>query len=167
MPFEPGDFDQLKLQLRRLGGISDVANQELKAMAHELQQKAKDMAPHDYEDLMDAIQIRETAGQGAGGRFVKGVRNYEVYINNQHPVQDPHKTRNGVATVGEYAWYVHEHMGWASHPKPFMPNDQRNTGPHGEERGGMFMERAVLELDHYFQSRLATVIRKHIEALDI
>lgn len=165
MPFEAGDFEQLKLQLRRLGGITDVTNQEMKAMAVELRQKAKDMAPHEYDDLMDAIQIRETAGQGAGGRFVKGVRNYEVYINNAHPVKDP--DRKGVDNVGAYAWYVHEHMGWASNPMPFMPNAERNTGPHGEERGGRFMERAALDLDHYFHTRLATVVRKYIESLDI
>lgn len=165
MPFEVGEFEQLKLQLRRLGNITEVTNQEMKAMAVELQQKAKNMAPRDYEDLMDAIQIRETAGQGAGGRFVKGVRNYEVYINNQHPVKDP--DRKGVDHVGAYAWYVHEHMGWASAPKPFMPNKDRTTGPNGEERGGMFMERAALELDHYFHMRLATVVRKYIEAMDI
>lgn len=167
MALELGDFEALKLQLRRMGDVGEVANAELREMAVEVQQKAKNMAPWEYHDLQEAIQLRETAGQGAGGRFVKGVRNYEVYINLDHPVTD--SKHKGVSSVRDYAWLVHEHMGWGSTPgsivmkngDPLMPNKERNVGPNGEERGGKFLERAAIELADQVNQRLARVIHRY------
>lgn len=167
-------IEELKLQLRRLANVPDVANEELKRCAQEVQRVARDMAPIDYGDLKNAIRIRETAGRGAGGRFVKGVREFEVYINNGHPVADPDKRKHDVHYVGEYAWLVHEYMGWGSvqgylpDGRAFNPSDEsRAEGlKHGVEAGGKFLERAGLELQAEISSRLAKVVFKYIEGLD-
>lgn len=156
---------QLKLRLQRMGGIAEVADATLKEAAGELRDKARDMAPIDYGDLKAAITVRRLGAQGAGGRFVKGVSNYEVYVNNDAPVHD----KQGVDSVGEYAWLVHEHMGWASQPNPqFMPSQESvDAGlEKGVEAGGKFLERATLELKVKFEERLAAIVLKYLEGLD-
>jgi len=167
--FETTGLDQLKLKLQRLAGIPELANDALRQCADELRDRARDMAPIDYGDLIAAIQIRRLGAQGAGGRFVKGVSTFEVFVNNETPVKDPDKLRHGVDKVGEYAWMVHEHMGWASQPNPeFMPSEQSVL--HGQARhaeaGGKFLERAAAELKAKFEERLAQIVLKRIQNLD-
>lgn len=175
MAFEFDDsIERFKFQLSRLNEIPNIADQELKACAEEVAQKARDMAPYEYEDLKEAIQVARRGGaRDARGRFVSGLSNYEVFINLRHPVKDPDK--KGVDTVAAYAWEVHEHMGWGSTPgsiymkngEPFMPNKDRATGPHGEERGGKFLERALLELQEGIYARVRRKVIAHTESLDI
>lgn len=174
MAFEFDDtLERFKLQLSRLNEIPNIADQELKACAEEVAQKARNMAPYDYMDLIDAIQIARRGGaRDARGRFVSGMSNYEVFINMRHPTQ--HKEAPS-GTVADYAWEVHEHMGWGSTPgsiymkngEPFMPNKERRTGPHGEERGGRFIERALHELEHGIYARVQRKVIAHTESLDI
>lgn len=172
MAFNLEGIEQFKFQLSRLNEIPNLANEELRQCAEEVAQKARDMAPFEYEDLKKAIQVgRRGSARDARGRFVSGVSNYEVFINLRHPVKDP--DAKGVSTVEAYAWEVHEHMGWGStpgslyiHGKPFMPNPDRATGPNGEQRGGQFLYRALKELEHGIYARIQRKITGYTQALD-
>lgn len=169
-------IERFKFQLSRLAEIPNLANEELRQCAEEVAQKARDMAPIDYGDLKKAIQVGRRGAQGAGGRFVAGLSNYEVFINERHPVSDPDKLRHGVDYVGEYAWYVHEHMGWGTtpgtgtlHGKPFMPSEESVRAGHekGVEAGGHFLTRALLELEQGIYARIRRKVMAATEGLDI
>ena len=151
-------IEAFRVQLTRLAEIPNLANEELKACAQEVAQKAKNMAPYEYMDLIDSIQVGRRGVQGAGGRFVSGMSNYDVFINLNHPT---HHEDAPSGTVRDYAWEVHEHMGYGSTPgtiyikgKPFMPNPQRSRGPNGEERGGHFIDRALEDLRDGIYARI-------------
>lgn len=170
MSLDLGDIEKFKIQLSRLAEIPNVANEELKACADEVAKKARDMAPIDYGDLKQAIQVGRRGAQGAGGRFVSGLSNYEIFINERHPVSDAEKRKHGVTHVGEYAWWVHEHMGWASRPSPqFNPSDRsvQEGLKRGVEAGGKFLERALLLLEPGIYARVNRKVSETIESLDI
>jgi hypothetical protein len=164
---DDGGIKQMKLRLQRLRGVKGVANEELKACANDVAQKAKDMAPIDYGDLKRAIQVGRRGVQGAGGRFVKGVSNYDVFISGNTKVQDPKKLdrKDPVETVGEYVWEVHEHMGWASQPGKFMPSEESVQAglEKGVEAGGKFMERAQEAMRQEVVKRMITVTAAYIQ----
>lgn len=172
MAFDIAGIEQFKFQLSRLSEIPNLADQELRLCAEEVAQKARDMAPYDYEDLMDSIQVARRGGaRDARGRFVRGVSNYEVFINLRHPTQ--HKEASS-GTVADYAWQVHEHMGWGTTPgslyingKPYMPNKDRAVGPNGEERGGQFLYRALRELAPGIYARINRKVTGYTQGLDI
>lgn len=171
MGFEAEDFDQVRLRLLR---AADVANTpEVQAImrhaALELQQTARNMAPEDYRDLKDAIQIGRTAdGRDERGRFAKGGGStYSIYINNGHPVRDP-ESKKSAATVGEYAWHVHEHMGWGSNDTGFMPSAKsvEISKAAGEVAGGKFLERAMQKHSASIYQRVTRVVLKQLGAMD-
>lgn len=169
MPFDARDFEQVKLLLKRAEILPDLADQELRLIADKTLEVARYMAPLDYGDLANAIQLQRVAERGANGRFVKGKSNYVIYVNNNHPVSDPEKQKHGVDTVGEYAWWVHEHMGWRSSPNPdFMPSNEseRRGAMFGVESGGKFLERAGIVVGREINARLAQVVHKYIDILD-
>lgn len=165
MSFEIEGIEQIKLKLQRLNDVPQIADEELKKCAEDLADKARAMAPVDYGDLKEAIQVARRGAQGAGGRFVKGISNYEVLINNRHPVSDPFKQKYGTDYVGEYAWYVHEHMGWGSNSADLMPSDKSIAAgaAAGVEAGGKFLERALEDMRDEIGMRLAQAVRKHIK----
>ncbi len=164
MPFDAEDFDQIKLRLLRASEVlgNPEVEAEVRRIAEELRSTARDMAPLDFGDLRDAIQVRRQGAQGAGGRFVKGASTYDVFINNNHPVKDPSKSN--VTRVGEYAWYVHEHMGWASNPMPFMPSKLSMYAGivRGVETGGRFLDRAAQKVGPTIAARIGRVIAKEL-----
>lgn len=168
MSLDLGDFEKLKLQLTRMREAPALANEELKRCAEDVAEMARNMAPIDYGDLKGAIQIGRRGAQGAGGRFMKGVSTYEVFINDKHPVSDPEKLKHGVDYVGEYAWYVHEHMGWGAHDTGFMPSQYsvEEGARHGVDAGGKFLERAGEAMRAEIKLRLASVVFKYLESLD-
>lgn len=170
MSLDIGDIERFKIQLSRLREVPNVANEELKQIADEVAQKARDMAPIDYGDLKRAIQVGRRGAQGAGGRFVSGVSNYDIFINERHPVSDPEKRKHGVSHVGEYAWWVHEHMGWVSQPNPqFMPSAESVAAgaAKGVEAGGKFLERALILLTPGIYARINRKVLAYTESLDI
>lgn len=179
MSFSFEGLEQMKLRLQRIGGgVVDVANEQMQTMAHELRQKARDMAPIDYGDLKAAIQLRAHAAAGVkatGGRFTS-LRDWTVFVNNEYPVRDKDKPESTV--VGDYVWLVHQYMGYGNTQgylpgsgKPFNPSDEsrREGERHGVEAGGLFMERATEALREDFQKRMASIIRKVIatDGMDI
>lgn len=174
MGMEIEGMEQVKLLLQRITGVVDVANAELKTMANEVAEVARDMAPIDYGDLKSAIKVRFEGAQGTGGRFVKGGGAYAIYIDNDTPVQDPFKQKYGTETVGEYAWLVYQYMGYGNVPgflpdgRPFNPSeDSVKAGKEkGVDAGGLFLERAAIaKIDEIYQ-RMATIVDKRIAALD-
>lgn len=165
MSFEEEGIEQVKIQLRRLGDLPSVLSEEMFEMAKEVAKKAQDMAPIEYGGLKDAIQVRRTGAQGAGGRFVKGFSNYEVYVNNNAEAIG----RPTVDNVGQYAWFVHQYMGYGSTPgatlkngKSFMPSEESVAAGEavGVEAGGRFMERAEEAMRQRVYSELQKVALK-------
>ena len=139
----------LKIQMQRVAtALPNAVDAELRTVAYEVHEKAKAMAPIDYGDLKDAIKVRRLGVQGAGGRFIKGRSLYETYLDMNQAVRDPEKLDDGYTRVGEYAWEVHQHMGWGGHWRPLMPSKKSVEAGRqaGVEAGGRFMERAILEV---------------------
>jgi len=170
MAFDTEGIEQLKLMLNRAKKLPEHATAELWRMAEETRKRAINMAPIDYGDLRGAIKLRETAAN-VGGRFQQGIRNFEIYISNKHPVSDPEKLKQGVTHVGDYAWGVHEYMGWGSTQgapmksgKPFMPSKESVAAGllAGVDAGGKFLERAGEVTRQQMTSRLGKVIFRHI-----
>lgn len=161
-------IEQMKLRLMRLAKAPVIADAELKKCAEDVAQKARDMAPIDYGDLKRAIQVgrRGSDVRDSRGRFVSGYSTYEVFLNNNTPVRDPDKLKHGVSRVGDYAWWVHEHMGWASMPNPeFMPSAISVAAglAAGVEAGGMFMIRALYDMEDKIHERLARVVDTYVK----
>jgi hypothetical protein len=162
MSFNTQGMDELKLQLQRLRDVSIVANAELKKCAGEIADLARKMAPIDEGNLEKAIKVRyEGVDRNALGQFVKGGGAYTIYVDNDMPVDG----RDG-KTVGDYAWIMHEHL---------TPAGDMNLGPKSEEKqasqsiqvGGKFLERASEAMRDGIYSRLANIVHKYVEAIDI
>lgn len=161
-------IEALKLKLMELAFAPVLVEVELEACARELRDKSRDMAPIDFGDLKSAIQDRRlgSAARSALGQFVKGSSSYEVFINMRTPVRDPKKSGE-FSTVGQYAWEVHEHMGYAGHETDHMPSKESVKAGRdaGVDAGGKFMERAALELVPKVNSRLMTVFNHYMDSL--
>jgi len=176
MTFSSQGIDQLKLLLNRAKSIPEQADQELGRIAMDLRDMARNMAPEDYGDLKNSIKHQRVGGgRNALGRFESGLHNWIVYVKNDYHVQDPEKAKIGIETAGQYAWFIHEYMGWGSTPgapngkgKPFMPSvySQMIGLSHGVESGGKFLERAGIEIQRTMSSKIGTIVLKHIAALD-
>ena len=165
MGFESEGISELKMRLQRLADVPAIATAELSDCADDLQQKARDMAPIDYGDLKDAIMVNEVGGsaRNAKGQFMKGaLREFIVYVKNDRPLQHP---TNEMHVVGDYAWKVHEYMGWGSNVTTFMPSEKSviEGEMHGVEAGGKFLERAMNELEPNIHMRLAKIVAKWTE----
>lgn len=170
MSLDLSGIERFKIQLSRLHKVPNIANQELKDIAEEVAAKARDMAPIDYGDLKRAIQVGRRGVQGAGGRFISGMSNYDIFINERHPVSDPEKLKHDVTHVGEYAWWVHEHMGWVGNPNPqFMPSEKSIAAgaEKGVAAGGKFLERALVMLEPGIYARINRKVLEYVESLDI
>jgi len=163
MSLDTSGIDQLRLQLKRLAGVSLVANAELRKCADEMKELAIKMAPVDEGNLEKAIKVRYVGEQGAGGRFAKGGGAYEVYIDNSLFVPG---RKNG-ETVGMYAWEMHEHL---------TPYGDYNLGKKSQDKqasdgsvivGGKFIERAGEAYRQLIPLRIGKVVFKYVEALDI
>lgn len=164
MALKTTGLGRIKINLARIGQVVPQAvDAELALVANEVKTKARAMAPIDYGDLKKAIKLRRLGVQGAGGRFVAGLSNYEVYLDMNQPVTDPDKNET---RVGEYAWKVHEHMGWGKNLRALMPSEKSVEAgkAHGVEAGGRFMERALLDvaMTESITARLAKVARKQL-----
>lgn len=167
-------FGLSKLQQTLLGlaFLPSIAEVELQACAYELRNKSRDMAPIDHGDLKRAIQAQRRGSgiRNAKGHFVSGSSTWVVYVNNDTNVTDPEKIDEGITKVGQYAWKVHEHMGWASRPnRSLMPSlDSIRAGAaRGVEAGGKYMERASDLLMPQVNFRLEKVIKEYVNKLDI
>lgn len=171
MAFDAENFDQVKLRIIRAAEVANSPEVQdmLRAVADEVQQTARNMAPEDYGDLKDAIQVsRQGDGRDELGRFMKGGGStWSVYINNNHPVRDPEQKKSA-ETVGQYAWHVHEHMGWGANDTGFMPSQKSVaiSAAAGEIAGGKFLERALEKHSSSIYQRVARVVLKQIETLD-
>lgn len=172
MGFKKGNVAGLRLQLQQAAVQVPLAtSNELREIAYEARNIARDMAPIDYGDLKDAINVKRFGVQGPDGRFVGGLSRYEVLIDVNRPVKDPAKLDEGITTVGQYAWEVHEHMGWARNWRPLMPSMRSiNAGrAAGVDAGGKFLERAFLALDTgsgNVAARLALKAKQTLRSLD-
>lgn len=123
-----------------------------------LQAMAIKMAPVDEHNLEKAIKTRGTDSMRArddSGRFQK--RQIEVYIDLDMEVIDPH--RNKPATVGQYAYEIHEHL----HPagtKELGIKSQLKQATSDVVVGGGFLDRAVeAVIDSSFDEELVEILR--------
>lgn len=173
MALKKTGMELAKIRLQRTIGVGlpNTMDSQVHAAAKEMQQRARDMAPIDYGDLKDAIRIKRHGQQGTGGRFVKGLGIYVVWIDRSRPVRDPEKLEQGFTTVGDYAWRVHEHMGWGNRPGAIKPSQKSiDAGRRaGVEAGGKFMDRAFLDVaidDGGILARLVEANRNYLRRLD-
>ena len=173
MALKKTGMELAKIRLQRTIGVGlpNTMDSQVHAAAKEVQQRARDMAPIDYGELKAAIQLKRLGQQGAGGRFIKGFGIYEVWLNMNRPVRDPEKLAQGFTTVGQYAWRVHEHMGWGNKPGAIKPSQKSiDAGRQaGVEAGGKFMDRAFLDVaidDGGIFSRLVEANRNYLRRLD-
>lgn len=162
MGFKTTGIDQMKIQLSRISHVKMIANEELRRCAEEVAETARLMAPIDYGDLRSAIQVGRRGVQGDGGRFIAGLSQYEVFINNNTPVEDFGKKES---TVGEYAWKVHEHMGYGSRVTDYMPSAKSVAAGGGFEVGGKFLERAANHHATMTLTRVAQVVKRSMAAI--
>ena len=148
MSFQTVGISDLRIRINALNGSIDVATEEMRQLAFDIREKARDMAPIDYGDLKKSLKIRNVMGRDEKSRNDKGQaftgsrRQFIIYVDNDRPLIHPTKK---ATTVGDYAWEVHEYMGWGNNVMPFMPSDHSvEVGwTHGVEAGGKFLERAV------------------------
>lgn len=162
MGFSKGGLQEVQLRLKRLKRLPNIADAEMRNIAFEIRSTAKMMAPVDYSNLRNAIKIRRTAGTEAGTQgFIKGLSNYTIYIDGNTPALNRREK-----TVGEYAWMVHEHMGWGSTYGAIMPSEKSVLSGNGTDPvGGKFLDRAMLK--HQIQSgvRIQRVVKDFIQTL--
>lgn len=157
---------EVKLKLERLKRLPAALDQELRQIADEVQETARNMAPIEYGGLRKAIQIRRIAAPQKGVKgFQKGKSSFQIFINPNTPAPG-HK--EGV--VGGYAWLVHEHMGWAgmaaSATCEFMPSAKSVAAGNGEVVGGKFLDRAMQRHKGKIRGKLTRVTRKFINQQD-
>jgi hypothetical protein len=119
---------------------------------------ARAMAPRDLANLEKAIKVRPEINSGRlrdeFGRFQR--TEVEVYIDMDMPVDDPHRKRP--ATVGDYAWEIHEHLtpyGAKQLGEKSLDKQRRNSGI---VVGGGFLERAATEIEQGLDERLRAVL---------
>lgn len=158
MALKGNPLREVKLKLERLKKLPNVLDQELNQIAQEVQETARNMAPIEYGGLRKAIQIRRISAVQKGVKgFVKGKSVFKIYINPNAPAPG-HKN----ATVGEYAWLVHEHMGWEGRPNTLMPSEKsvEASAMMGEVAGGKFLDRAMQKHRGKIKGKLTKVVRK-------
>lgn len=123
-----------------------------------LQAMAIKMAPVDEGNLERAIKTRGTEGTRSrddAGRFQK--RSIEVYIDLDMEVVDPH--RHKPATVGQYAYEIHEHLTPAG-SKQLGIKSQLKQDTSDVAVGGGFLDRAVeAVIDASFDEELVEILR--------
>lgn len=155
---------EVQLKLERLKKLPTVLDQEMSVIAHEVQNTAKAMAPIDYGGLKQAIKVRRTAATQKGVKgFVKGKSSFYLYIDPMTPAIGRKEN-----LVGEYAWLVHEHMGWGATIGPIMPSAKSVAAgaAQGEVAGGKFLDRAMNKHRGKINAKLTRTARKFINQAD-
>ena len=117
---------------------------------------ARKMAPRDEGFLEKAIEIRGESTERArdsGGRFT--YKPIEVYIDMDVPIEG----RDG-KTVGNYAYFVHEHL----HPVPGGwklgdESERKQAENPGIQVGGLFLERAAEAQEKDLDAALLDIVR--------
>ena len=177
MAFEHDGLEGIVARLKRAAQLPDECQRELFEIALETQETAKNMTPEDFGDLKNAIEMkgRNVKGQFARiGAVVTNI-NYEIFVNDNHPVTDPAKIREGKTKVGDYSRQVHEYMGYGNvqgapmkNGMPFMPSKVSVAIglAHGVDAGGRFIDRAALKTKEMIEERLGSVVMSKIKALD-
>lgn len=169
-------IEGLKLLLKRFTDIPNAAAAEMGILAEDTKNLARNMAPEEFGDLKDAIKMRLRDGFG---RFARGINavTYEIYVDTSHAVSDERQVKTGDTTVGDYAWAVHEYMGYGNTPgapmkksgKPFMPSAKSVAEglKFGVDAGGRFMERSGEEMREKIDVKLGALVFKDVAAMDL
>jgi hypothetical protein len=155
---------EIKAKLERLKRLPDVLDAELQDIAYEVRDTARNMAPIDYGGLRSAIQVKRTAATQKGVRgFIKGKSTFFVYINPITPAIG--RAEN---FVGEYAWSIHEHMGYGTNINVIMPSKRsiEISASAGEVAGGKFLSRATARYKGKVNGKLSKVCHKFVNMAD-
>lgn len=155
---------EVMLNLQRLKKLPQVLDEEMSEIAHEVQQTARAMAPVEYGGLKSAIKVRRTAATQKGVKgFMKGKSSFYVYIDPTQPAVGRKEN-----FVGEYAWLVHEHMGYGGTVGAIMPSKESIAAglAEGEIAGGRFMDRAMLKHRGKVRAKLTRKCRQFINHRD-
>lgn len=148
------------LKLERLKKLPNVLDGEMKEIAKEIQQTARNMAPVEYGGLKKSIKVKRKSQPRSGAKGVpKGKSSYYIYIDPMTPAPG-HKE----AVVGGYAWLVHEHMGYGATVGPIMPSNNSIVAGlmHGEVAGGKFLDRAMNRHRGQIRAKLTRTCQRYV-----
>lgn len=121
--------------------------EEMRKIALEIRDKAREYAPIDKGDLEKSIKVRDTGGgRDYFGRFSR--KSVEVFVDQEMPSSDGSRH-----TVADYAYEMHEYL---------TPYGALQLGPKSRAKqaftngvvGGGFLERAVEEMQDGMMERL-------------
>lgn len=164
--FRDRQVREVKLKLERLKKLPQVLDETMSDIAHEVRQTARDMAPIDYGGLKNAIKVKRVAATQKGNKgFVKGKSSFYIYIDPTAPAIGRKEN-----FVGEYAWLVHEHMGYPGVPYTplIMPSEKSIAAglAKGVAAGGKFMDRAMIHHRGKVKAKLTKEVTKYVSNLD-
>jgi hypothetical protein len=160
MPVTVEGIEELKLLIQQTGEKAvKGALDQMKIAGVEIQELAIKYAPVDKGNLEAAIKT-DVEGGGRNedtGQFQR--KEVSVYIDMDMPVDDP--GRKHQATVGDYAYEIHEHLTPVG-PKQLGPLSREKQAGQSEIVGGGFLERAGNDLE---EKILADVTRAVVEII--
>lgn len=164
--FKKGNFGRLRARLEALSEVPEkVAATTLRDCAYRVKETAINMTPIDEGDLRRSIKVRRIGGgTNKLGQFSRGQSRWEVYVNMSQPTSGGKKE----AFVGEYAWLIHEHMGWGNVRMSIMPSERSVAAglANGVHAGGRFMDRALMYHAKEIQKDIRAQVLREIKKLD-
>ena len=115
------------------------------------------MALIDEGDLRAAIGQRQVRAKGVmdEGDLIQGHEHRgqarEVWMDDRKAITGSKKLAQGFTSIADYAWMVHEHMGWEGNETDYMPSEySRSQQVPGYPVGGKFLERAIVATEKDF-----------------
>jgi hypothetical protein len=130
------DLGRVKARLKITGElVTAEAMRQMEKEAYEIQNLARDYAPLEKGNLMEAIQARRTRGKSG----------WVIEIDEGKPDD------TGRYTVGDYAIRLHEDTSWTPGPLTIWP------------RGPKYLERAYLERAKNLMRRMRDAVRRGLK----
>lgn len=153
MGIEVEGIEELLFQIRQ-GGSKALRNatKQMRIEAEAMQSLAQAMAPVDDGDLEGSILVQESTDRDEKGRFATKTFTIGVDIERM--------TERGDARIGDYTYIMHEYL------EPYGPYKlgkrslakQATSG--NVQVGGMYLERAAMEIQAGLIGRIAAKVRE-------
>ena len=153
MGMEIEGADRLEFLLTQLGekasaGVVDQMRKEAIAM----RDLARKFAPVDHGNLEEAIKVQTLGGErDNAGRFTR--KSFSVFVDMNMKGHDGRP-------ISQYAYLMHEHL-TPYGPYNLGPNSQAKQEGQREMVGGMYLERAAVEVSEGIMNRLIQVAQSY------
>lgn len=151
MGMEVEGVETLQFLLTQLGEkATDGVVAQMRKEAFAMRDLARKFAPLDHGNLEEAIKVQTLGGErGPNGRFTR--KSFSVFVDMNMKGYDGRP-------ISEYAYLMHEHL------TPYGPynlgkNSQAKQEGQREMVGGMYLERAAVEISEGVMNRLIEVAR--------